>query len=101
MSMVLDPAQVSAEKEQIQGFVEDIAGALTGVHWQYSAYSNERFPLRAYASALRGSGPDANEILVIAVTWRSPQDGKGERLIMGADILDGDGVILTESPRFT
>jgi hypothetical protein len=57
------------------------------VRWRYSAYSNERFPLRAYASALRGLGIAADEILVIAVTWRNPRDGKGDRLIIGADIL--------------
>lgn len=56
MSMVLDRAQVSAEKLQIQGTVEAIAGILSTVNWQYTAYSNERFPLRAYASALRDRG---------------------------------------------
>jgi len=100
MSMVLDRAQVSAEKLQIQSIVEDIAGPLPAVRWRYSAYSNERFPLRAYASALRGLGIAADEILVIAVTWRNPRDGKGDRLIIGADILDEDGLILAESPRF-
>lgn len=100
MSMVLDPAQMSVEKQQIQGIVEDIAGTSSAVRWRYSAYSNERFPLRAYASALRGSGPDADEILVIVVTWRNARNGKGDRLIIAADILDEDGVILAESPRF-
>ena len=100
MSMVLDRAQVNAEKKQFQHIVEDITGTLPAVQWRYSAYSNEHFPLRAYASALRGSGPDADEALVIAVTWRNPQDGKGDRLVVGASILDEDGVVLAESPRF-
>jgi hypothetical protein len=100
VSMVLDPVQVSAQKKYVQDIVESIAGAPSTVHWRYSAYSNERFPLRAFASALRGSGPDADEVLVVAVTWRNPDDDKGDRLVVGADILDGDGLILAESPRF-
>ncbi len=79
--------------------VEDIDG-LSAVKWRYSAYSNERFPLRAYASALGGSGPDVDEVLVIAVTWRFPRDGTYDQLGVGADILDEDGVILAESPRY-
>ncbi len=34
------------------------------------------------------------------MTWRNPRDGKGDRLVIGADILDEDGLILAESPRF-
>jgi hypothetical protein len=100
VSMVLDPIQVSAQRKRVQDIVENIVGAPSTVHWRYSAYSNERFPLRAYSSALRGSGPDADEVLVVAVAWRNPGDGKGDRLVVGADTLDGDGVILAESPRF-
>lgn len=100
MSMVLDWAHVCAEKQQIQSIVEDISGDLSPVRWRYSAYSNERFPLRANASALLGSGPDADEVLVIAVTWRNDRGGSGDRLVIGADILDGDSAILPESPRF-
>jgi hypothetical protein len=41
----------------------------------------------------------ADELLVLAVTWWSGRDGGRDRLIVGADILDGDGSILAESPR--
>ena len=100
MSMVLGPAQIDEEARQIREMVEGIAGALPAVQWRYSAYSSERFPLRAYASALRGSGPEADEVLVIEVIWQSSRDEQGDRLLMSAGILDEDGVILAESSAF-
>jgi hypothetical protein len=97
--MVLDPVQIHAEKEHIQDLVEQILGA-PSAPWRYSAYSNERFPFRAYASALRGTGPSADEAVVIAVAWQYPDDDKGDHLIVSADILDGEGAVLAEGPRY-
>ncbi|MDQ2744868.1 MAG: hypothetical protein M3Z66_21595 [Chloroflexota bacterium] len=36
----------------------------------------------------------------MAESWRNPRDGTGNRLIIGADILDQDDLILAESSMF-
>lgn len=99
IGFVLDPVQVQVQQRRVEDVVEKIAGFLPTVQWRYSAYSSERLPLRAYASAVTGEGPEADELLILAVTWRSEKDEGRERLIVGADILDGGGCILGESPR--
>jgi hypothetical protein len=99
MSIVLDPVQIRAQKEYIQDLVERVLGQ-TPVHWRYSAYSNEHFPFRACASTVRGTDPDGDEAVVIAIAWQNPKDGGEDRLIVSADILDGEGAILAEGPRY-
>lgn len=91
---------VPAEKKRVQNIVEHIAKGGTTVRWRYSAHSNERFPLRLYASARRGKGLEAHDALVIAVELFNPADDWGDRLIVSADIMDEEGVILQQSPRY-
>jgi len=100
MTAVLTLIDVPAEKKRVQGIVEHIAGARPAVRWRYSAHSNERFPLRLYASARRGKGADAHDALVIAVELFNPADDQGDRLIVSADIMDEEGIIITQSPRY-
>jgi len=70
------------------------------VRWRYSAHSNERFPLRLYASARREGDEKGPDILVIAVELFNPADDEGDRLVVSADIMDDDGAILEQSPRY-
>ncbi|MGI8550979.1 MAG: hypothetical protein ACR2PL_09370 [Dehalococcoidia bacterium] len=37
---------------------------------------------------------------MIAVELFNPADNKGDRLVVSADIMDNDGVILEQSPRY-
>lgn len=91
---------IPAESERVQKTIQGIAGAAPAVRWRYSVHSNERFPLRFYASARRGNGPSAEDVLVIAVELFNPVDDLGDRIIVSADIMDEEGVILRESPRY-
>jgi len=70
------------------------------VRWRYSVHSNERFPLRLYASARREENLEGHYALVIAVELFNPADDQGDRLIVSADIMDDEGVILEQSPRY-
>jgi hypothetical protein len=69
------------------------------VHWQYSLLSNRRFPFRFSASAMRGSGPEAEEVLVVALECFDASDATGQRLLVSADITGEEGLILAEGPR--
>lgn len=86
-------------------YVRDIVARTTtsfapAVRWLFSAHGNERFPLRFYASARCGEAPEAHDALVIAVEMFNPVDGQGDRLIVSADIMDDEGVILQDGPRY-
>lgn len=100
MTAVLALVDVPTEKGRVQETVERIARSRPAISWRYSAHSNERFPLRLYASARRGAGAEAPDALVIAVELFNPVDDLGERLIASADIMDEEGVILRQSPRY-
>jgi hypothetical protein len=80
--------------------VERVTRVDPKVRWRYSAHSNERFPLRLYASARREGDGMGRDILVIAVELFNPADNQGDRLVVSADIMDDDGVILEQSPRY-
>ncbi len=50
------------------------------VRWRYSVHSNERFPLRLYASARREADVAGHDALVIAVELFNPADDQGDRI---------------------
>jgi hypothetical protein len=102
MSMVLDRA---AADNLSEGFRSRVLGITTvslakdqELWWQHTTSSSDRFPFSYYASALRGEGPGADELLVISVEVIDVQDDSGERLVVGADITTGDGLLLARSP---
>lgn len=100
MSVVLTAVDAPAEQERVQYIVEHIPSGKPAVRWRYSAHSNERFPFRLYACAQRGEGRAAHDALVIAVELFNPADDLGDRLIVSADIMDEEGAILQQSPRY-
>jgi hypothetical protein len=105
MSMVLDRAATDTLREGFRSRVHGITKVLLApaqeLWWQHTASSSNRFPFSYYASALRGEGPDADELLVISVEVMDVQDDAGERLVVGADITTGDGMLLARSPTTT
>ncbi len=80
--------------------VQHVVGPEPNVRWCYSAHSNERFPLRVYAPSHRDGDGTGADIIVIAVELFKSVDDEGDRLIVPADIMDGDGVVLEQSPRY-
>ena len=100
MSAVATLVDVPAEEKRVRNMVKRVAGPESNVRWHYSAHSNERFPLRLYASARRTGDGVGTDIVVIAVEVFNLIDEEGDRLIVSADILDDDGGILEQSPRY-
>jgi hypothetical protein len=77
---------------------ESVALSNFSIHWEYDAYRSEFFPFRAYASAVRGTGPEADEILIISLQCHRPEGTRGEKLVLYADVSREDGSVLAESP---
>jgi hypothetical protein len=69
----------------------------TQLHWRYDLLDTPSSPAQYYAVALRGSGPDAEEVLVIAIECFMAKDNHGYRLVVSATITDGDGALLAEA----
>lgn len=105
MSMVLDRITADSLHEGFRSRVHGITKVSRAQDqefwWQHTASSSARFPFSYYASVLRGEGPDADEILAISVEVMDVQDDEGERLVVGADITTGDGILLARSPTTT
>jgi hypothetical protein len=100
MSAAAALVDTPAEEKRVRNMVVRVAGAEPSVRWHYSAHSNERFPLRLYASARREENGTGRDIVVIAVEIFDPRDDQRDRLVVSADIMDDDGVILEQSPRY-
>jgi hypothetical protein len=100
MSAAATFVDVPTEEKRVRNMVKRVTQADPKVRWRYSAHSNERFPLRVYASARREGDGKGRDILVIAVELFNPADDKGDRLVVSVDIMDDDGVILEQSPRY-
>lgn len=81
--------------KQVKRVTQGLARAQQDLHWRYDVLSSRRFPIQYYAVALRGSGPDADEVLVIGIECFESSDGY---LVVSAMITGEDGVILAESP---
>lgn len=100
MSTVAALVDATTEEKRVRNMVERVARAEPSVRWHYSAHSNERFPLRLYAAARREGDKKAPDIVVIAVEIFNPPDDQRDRLVVSADIMDDDGGILEQSPRY-
>lgn len=100
MSAAVTVVDVPTEERRVRDMVERVARVDPRVLWRYSAHSNKRFPLRVYASARREGDGTCRDILVIAVELFNPADNQGNRLVVSADIMDDDGGILEQSPRY-
>jgi hypothetical protein len=68
------------------------------VHWEYFAVATEKFTFSATASAVRGWGSGACEVLVVSVRTRS-NERRAARSTLG-NISRGDGTILSETPTW-
>jgi hypothetical protein len=100
MSAAVAIVDVPTEEKRVRGMIERATRKEPRVHWRYSAHSNERFPLRLYASARREENGKGHDIVVIAVEIFNPADDQSDRLVVSADIMDDDGVILEQGPRY-
>jgi hypothetical protein len=100
MSTAAALVDAPTEEKQVRNMVERVARAEPSVRWHYSAHSNERFPLRLYAAARRQENGKGHDIVVIAVEIFNPPDDQRDRLVVSADIMDADGGILEQSPRY-
>lgn len=96
MSVKLAPIEVRPAIEKVKRTTQELDCACTELHWRYDLLSNRHFPVQYYAVALRGSGPGAEETLLIAIECFDEND---ERLIVSASIAIGDGAIVAEAPQ--
>lgn len=80
--------------------VANVALSDPTIHWKYEVHSTPYFPFRAYASAVRGVGPNADEALVVALECYRPGGEDGSLFELQADISRQDGTILSESPKY-
>lgn len=69
-------------------------------HWKFEVVSTSYFPFRVYASAVRGTGPNADEALVVALECHRPGGPNGAMVELQADISKPDGTVLSESPKY-
>jgi hypothetical protein len=90
-------SQLEGLMQRLRRLANSVALSDSNIHWEYDAYHNEFFPFRAYASAVRGAGVEAEEVLIISVQCHRP-GGEGEKLVLYADMSREDGSVLAESP---
>jgi len=100
MNTLAAVVDIPTEERRVRDMVKRISSAGPAVRWRYSAHSNERFPLRLYASARRQEDVEGRDAVVIAIEMFNPADDQGDRLIVSADIMDDEGVILKQGPRY-
>lgn len=89
----LEGPQRGLSTERVKKVTESL-GKAKDLHWRYDLVSSRRFPVQYYATALRGSGADADEIVVIGIECFESDTG---HLTVSASITGEDGVILAES----
>jgi hypothetical protein len=95
MSAVLDAIEGNHATWPVERVTRESSGARSDLHWHYDLLNSRRFPVQYYATALRGSGPDADEVLVIGIECFESDAGP---LIVTARITGEEGVILAEGP---
>jgi len=97
MSTVLEAIEKQHATERVERFTRELVGRNGDVRWRYDLLNSQFSPAQYYAVALRGTGPDAEEILVIAIECSLYRDERGPLLGISATITDGDGAILAEA----
>jgi hypothetical protein len=95
MSAVLEAIEAECTTEKVKKVTEKLAPGRQDLHWRYDLVSSRRFPVQYYATALRGSGPDADEILTIGIECFESDNG---HLIVSGMITGEDGVIIAQGP---
>ncbi|HZU11446.1 MAG TPA: hypothetical protein VFB58_01285 [Chloroflexota bacterium] len=84
----------------LEGVVTHLRFISPDIHWHYDVSGSESFPFWAYASAVRGSGPSADEVLVLSLQCRRETTGAAGVVDLYAEVLRDDGMILAEGPHF-
>src|SRR5690349_19021908 len=87
-------------EQEMRNLVARIGPDPPGIHWEYEVYGTDFFPIRAYASAISGTGPDAEETLVVGLQCHRPGGPAGPQLFLYADICTEDGTVIAESPKY-
>jgi hypothetical protein len=83
----------------MENVVAELRPSHPSLHWHYDVHATEFFPFTASASAVRGSGPDAIEMLVLSIQCHRPEGERGKELVLYADVTREDGTVVAESPR--
>lgn len=99
MSAVVEAIEAQHATARVERITQDAASQDANLHWRYDLLGSARFPVQYYAVALRGSGPDAEEALVIAIECFDSINGEQERLVVSASITQEGGVVLAEGPE--
>jgi hypothetical protein len=94
MSAVLEAIKTQHSTDKVKRVTQALVTARQDLHWRYDLSSSRRFPVQYYATALRGSGMAADEVLVIGIECFLSDEGP---LRMSASITGEDGEILAES----
>lgn len=97
MSAVLEAIEMQHTTERVEQFTRALAGHRADVHWRYDLLNSQFSPAQYYAVALRGTGAEAEQILVIAIECSLHRDERGSFLVVSASITDGNGAILAEA----
>lgn len=99
MTAIEDAIQTPAMTRRLHEALEGLISANPNACWRSDLSTSNRFPFQYYVTAMSEPGPDADQVLVIAVECFDFHDETGERLIVSADITGEDGLLLSESPR--
>lgn len=97
MSAVLEAIETQHATKRVEHLTQQLGGHRKDVHWRYDLLESEFSPAQYYAVALRGTGADAEEILIIAIECSLTSGERGWFLVVSATITDGDGAILAEN----
>jgi hypothetical protein len=95
MSAVLEAIEAQHTTEKVKIVTQKLVKAGQDLRWRYDLLSSRRFPVQYYAVALRGAGPDADEVLVIGIECFEADDG---HLNISATVTGKDGLVLIEGP---
>ncbi|MDQ2743679.1 MAG: hypothetical protein M3Z66_15490 [Chloroflexota bacterium] len=99
MSAVLEAIEGQHALDRVKLFTQELDDSCTGLHWRYDLLSSRHFPVQYYAVALRGFGPDVEEVLVIGIECCDQDEGHNERLVVSASISQEDGAVLAQAPK--
>lgn len=97
MSTVLEALDTRHVTGVVTKVTQDLTKTRHDVYWRYDLLSSRRFPVQYYATALRGVGPEVDEIVVTGIECFESSDG---HLVVSAMITGEDGAILAQGPSF-
>lgn len=97
MSAVLGAIESKHATARIERLTQELTGRRTDVRWRYDLLDSQFSPAQYYAVALRGSGADAEELLVIAIECFVRKNEGGPFLVVSGSITTADGALLAEA----